>query len=62
MQPTPLFLSGESPWTGKPGVLQSIGLQRAGHEQLLNNNKEGTSKVISFASVDCFWGLCLNDP
>jgi len=27
MQPTPVFLPGESPWTEEPGGLQSMGLQ-----------------------------------
>ena len=31
-QPTPVFLPGESPWTEEPGRLQSIGLQRVGHD------------------------------
>ena len=30
-QPIPVFLPGESPWTGEPGRLQSMGSQRAGH-------------------------------
>ena len=30
-QPIPVFLPGESPWTDKPGRLQSIGLQRVRH-------------------------------
>ena len=30
--PTPGFLPGESPWTGEPGGLQSMGSQRVGHE------------------------------
>ena len=30
-QPTLVFLPGESPWTEKPGSLQSIGLWRVGH-------------------------------
>ena len=30
-QPTPVFLPGESPWTEKPGGLQSMGSQRVGH-------------------------------
>ena len=30
-QPTPVFLSGESPWTEEPGRLQSTGSQRVGH-------------------------------
>ena len=31
-QPTPVFLPGESPWTEEPGGLQSMGLQRVGHD------------------------------
>ena len=31
-QPTPVFLSGESPWTEEPGRLQTMGLQRVGHD------------------------------
>ena len=31
-QCTPVFLPGESPWTEKPGGVQSIGLQRVGHD------------------------------
>ena len=30
--PTPVFLPGESPWTEKPGGLQSMGPQRVGHD------------------------------
>ena len=30
-QSTPVFLPGKSPWTKKPGRLQSMGLQRVGH-------------------------------
>ena len=29
---TPVFLPGESSWTEDPGELQSIGLQRVGHD------------------------------
>ena len=29
---TPVFLPGESPWTEEPGRLQSMGLQRVGHD------------------------------
>ena len=32
MQPTPVFLPGESPWTEETGGLQSIGLQKVGHD------------------------------
>ena len=31
-QPTPVFFPGESPWTEEPGRLQSMGLQRVGHD------------------------------
>ena len=31
-QPTPVFLSGESPWTEEPGGLRSMGLQRVKHK------------------------------
>ena len=31
-QPTPVFLPGESPWTGEPGGLQSMGSWRVGHD------------------------------
>ena len=30
--PTPVSWPGESPWTEGPGGLQSVGLQRVGHE------------------------------
>ena len=29
---TLIFLPGESPWTEEPGRLQSMGLQRVGHD------------------------------
>ena len=29
---TPVYLTGESPWTEEPGRLQSMGLQRVGHD------------------------------
>ena len=31
-QPTPVFLPGASPWTEKPGGLQSMGSQRVGYD------------------------------
>ena len=31
-QPTLVFLPGEFPWTEEPGRLQSMGLQRVGHD------------------------------
>ena len=35
-QATPVFLPGESPWTEEPGGLQSMGLQRVGHDWVTN--------------------------
>ena len=35
-QPTPVFLPGECPWTEEPGGLQSLGLQRVGHDWVIN--------------------------
>ena len=31
MEPTPVFLPGESPWAEEPGGLQSMVLQRVRH-------------------------------
>ena len=31
-QPTPVLLTGESPWTEEPGRLHFMGLQRVGHD------------------------------
>ena len=33
MAPNPVYLPGESPWTGEPGRLQSMGSQRVGHDR-----------------------------
>ena len=32
MEPTSVFLPGESPWTEEPGGLQSMRSQRVGHD------------------------------
>ena len=37
-QPTPVFLPEESPWTEVPGGLQSMGLQRVGHDWATMNS------------------------
>ena len=36
-QPTPVFSPGEPPWTKEPGRLQSMGLQRAGHNWVIKH-------------------------
>ena len=46
-QYTPLFLSEESPWTEEPGKLQSMGLQRVGHDwRDLAHTKEWDKKWV----------------
>ena len=45
-QPTPVFLPGESPWTEKPGGLQSMGLQRVGHHWA-SKHSTGNDKINS---------------
>ena len=32
LEPTSVFLPGESLWTGEPAQLQSMGLQRVGYD------------------------------
>ena len=39
-QPTPVFLPGESPWTEKPGGLQSMGSQRVRHDWVTKHAQE----------------------
>ena len=39
-------------WSGKPGVLQSMGLQRVGHDW---------ATELSWASVKCNWGIKPNN-
>ena len=43
MQPTPVFLPGESPWTEEPGRLQSTRSQRVGHDE---TTKHSTSHSV----------------
>ena len=53
-QPSPVFFSGESPWTEELGVLQSMGSQRVEHD-LATKHTYGLN-----CSVACgiFLGLC----
>ena len=44
MAAPPVFLPGESLWT-KPGVLQSIGSRRAGHDYTANHSTAWASQV-----------------
>ena len=44
-QPTPVFLPGESSWTGEPGRLQSVGSPRAGHHLGTKPPPPGSKKL-----------------
>ena len=46
-QPTPIFLPGESPWSQEPGGLQSMGLQRVGHNWVMKH----VSAIVSIFAV-----------
>ena len=43
MATTPVFLPEESPWTEEPGGLQSMGLERVGHD-LAGATKQSTAQ------------------
>ena len=42
MQPIPVLLPGESPWTEAPGRLQSMGSQRIGHDWTTKHTQHNT--------------------
>ena len=46
MQPTPVFLPGESLWTERPGGLQSMGSQRIGHDLVTKQQQTGLRKTV----------------
>ena len=52
-QPTPVFLPGESPRTEKPGGLQSVGLQRVGHDWVTKHTAKSWMSSGSFSSSLC---------
>ena len=45
-QPTPIFLPEESPWTDEPGGLQSMRVQRVGHDGATKHRLQGVSLCI----------------
>ena len=49
-------LAWEIPWTEEPGELQSIGLQRAGHDLTTKEQQSITSSQISFKNYVCVFG------
>ena len=40
MQPNPVFLPGESPWTEEPGGLQPVGSQRVRHDSATKHSTD----------------------
>ena len=42
-QPTSVFSSGESPWTEKPGRLQSMRSQRVGQDSATKHSTDGST-------------------
>ena len=49
-QPIPVFLPGKIPWTEEPGRLQSMGLQRVGHDWV----NECTWMRAQYSTENCF--------
>ena len=45
------ILAWRNPWTEEPGGLQSVGLQRIGHDWATNTFTSGPEAVVSF---ECF--------
>ena len=50
-QPTPVSLPGESPWTQEPGGLQSMGLQRVGHDWVTKHTENVNCKKRKDANM-----------
>ena len=56
IQPSPVFLPGESLWTEKPGKLQSMGSQRVGHDWATNGThscEEYTLIILTIRKTKC---------
>ena len=53
MQPIPVFLPGESPWTEEPGMLQSRGHKELDKTEQLSTaqNTLGVEVISSYYSV-----------
>ena len=50
-QTTPVFLPGESPWTEEPGRLQSMRLQRGGHDWSSLVGRQGRLQLPHFLGI-----------
>ena len=57
---TPVFLSGESSWTEVPGGLQSMGLQRIGHDCVTHTLHKRSKEVKTTTMfVTKIWCVCV---
>ena len=60
-QPTPVFLPGESPWTGEPGRLESLELQSwtrlSDKAQDLSSLFFGGKRSIHLVDVNIFFEI-----
>ena len=68
---TPVLLPGESLWTEEPAGLQSMGLQRVGHDWVTKQTQHSSiwvrirywnREVVSFNSLSSFLRLCIFSP
>ena len=50
-QPTLVFFSGESPWTEKPGRLQSMGIQRVRHDRATKHSTASLANIWQLANI-----------
>ena len=55
--PTPLFLHGESPWTEKPGGLQSLGPERVGHDRATKHSNLTVFSLTALYNLSCIVGF-----
>ena len=51
MQPTPVFLPGESPWTEDPGGLQSMGMQRVGYNKVTKHSTITVRALLFYTNI-----------
>ena len=52
MQPTPVFLPGESPWAEKPGRLSPWGAQRVGQDLATKHRGRGDGHSVSAPATE----------
>ena len=58
-QSTPVFLPGESPWTGEPGGLQSMGSQRDQHDWVTKHSGTRVFAIVTHGTAGLIWPLTM---